>query len=101
MAKGADGIDEEYYVAVPPDPTDVKMKGVWATLRGLTQVAAEPAQTRCPVWAGSRRAASSGRDRAGSKPAQAPRAPATSCCPLPEPDQRAIGAAGAGCWRTW
>ena len=31
------GIDEDYYVAVPPDPTDEEMKGVWATLRGLTK----------------------------------------------------------------
>ena len=31
------GIDEDYYVAVPPDPTDEEMKGVWATLRGLTR----------------------------------------------------------------
>ncbi len=29
------GIDEDYYVAVPPDPTDEEMKGVWATLCGL------------------------------------------------------------------
>ena len=31
------GIDEDYYVAVPPDPTDREMEGIWATLRGLTQ----------------------------------------------------------------
>jgi hypothetical protein len=31
------GIDEDYYVTVPPDPTDVEMEGVWATLVGLTQ----------------------------------------------------------------
>ena len=31
------GIDEDYYVAVPPDPTDKEMVNVWATLRGLTQ----------------------------------------------------------------
>jgi hypothetical protein len=31
------GIDEDYYVAVPPDPTDEEMEGVWATLRGLTK----------------------------------------------------------------
>jgi hypothetical protein len=31
------GIDEDYFIAVPPDPTDEEMKGVWATLRGLTQ----------------------------------------------------------------
>jgi len=31
------GIDEDYYVTVPPDPTDEEMEGVWATLRGLTQ----------------------------------------------------------------
>ncbi|MEI8371278.1 MAG: hypothetical protein WCJ35_00425 [Planctomycetota bacterium] len=31
------GIDEDYYIAVPPDPTEEEMKGVWATLRGLTK----------------------------------------------------------------
>ncbi len=31
------GIDEDYYVALPPDPTDEEMKGVWATLRRLTK----------------------------------------------------------------
>ncbi|MGO9108542.1 MAG: hypothetical protein ACLP9L_04850 [Thermoguttaceae bacterium] len=31
------GIDEDYYVAVPPDPTDEEMKAVWTTLRGLTR----------------------------------------------------------------
>ncbi len=31
-----------YYIAVPPDPTDEEMKGVWATLRELTQDAAGP-----------------------------------------------------------
>ena len=31
------GIDEDYYIAVPPDPTDEEMKGVWATLRGLAK----------------------------------------------------------------
>jgi hypothetical protein len=31
------GIDEDYYVAVPPDPTDDEMEGIWATLRALTQ----------------------------------------------------------------
>ncbi len=31
------GIDEDYFIAVPPDPTDEEMKGVWATLRGLTK----------------------------------------------------------------
>ena len=31
------GIDEDYYVAVPPDPSDEEMAGVLATLRGLTQ----------------------------------------------------------------
>jgi hypothetical protein len=36
------GIDEDYYVAVPPDPTDEDMEGVWATLRSLTRDAAEP-----------------------------------------------------------
>ena len=40
--KGLLGIDEDYYVAVPPDPTDEEMKGVWATLRGLTREAAGP-----------------------------------------------------------
>ncbi len=30
------GIDEDYYIAVPPDPTDEEMVGVWATLRKLT-----------------------------------------------------------------
>jgi hypothetical protein len=29
------GIDEDYYVAVPPDPTDVEVEGVWITLRAL------------------------------------------------------------------
>ena len=33
------------YVAVPPDPTDKQMEGVWATLRTLTQDAAGPQQT--------------------------------------------------------
>ncbi len=32
------GIDADYYVAVPPDPTEGEMEGVWATLRGLTRV---------------------------------------------------------------
>ena len=36
------GIDEDYYIAVPPDPTEKEMEGVWATLRGLTQDAAGP-----------------------------------------------------------
>jgi len=35
------GIDEDYYVAVPPDPTDLEMEGIWAMLRGLTQNASE------------------------------------------------------------
>jgi hypothetical protein len=30
------GIDEDYYIAVPPDPTDEEMEGIWATLRKLT-----------------------------------------------------------------
>lgn len=30
------GIDEDYYIAVPPDPTEEEMEGIWATLRGLT-----------------------------------------------------------------
>ena len=29
--------DEDYYIAVPPDPTDSEMEGVWATLRGLRE----------------------------------------------------------------
>jgi hypothetical protein len=36
------GIDEDYYIAVPPDPTDEEMEGVWAALRGLTQDTAGP-----------------------------------------------------------
>ena len=31
------GIDEDYYVAVPPDPTEEEMESVWTTLRGLTE----------------------------------------------------------------
>jgi hypothetical protein len=31
------GIDEDYYIAVPPDPTDEEMKVVWATLRELVR----------------------------------------------------------------
>lgn len=31
------GIDDDYYVAVPPDPTEEEMEGIWATLRGLTR----------------------------------------------------------------
>ncbi len=30
------GIDENYYTAVPPDPTDGEMEGIWARLRDLT-----------------------------------------------------------------
>ncbi len=30
------GIDEDYYVAVPPDPSAEEMERVWVTLRGLT-----------------------------------------------------------------
>jgi hypothetical protein len=30
------GIDEDYYVAVPPDPSAEEMEHVWAALRGLT-----------------------------------------------------------------
>jgi len=30
-------MDEDYYVAIPPDPTDEEMEGVWATLLGLTR----------------------------------------------------------------
>jgi len=29
------GIDEDYYVAVPPDPSAEEMERVWATLREL------------------------------------------------------------------
>jgi hypothetical protein len=36
------GIDKDYYVAVPPDPTDEEMKGVWKTLRELTPNTEEP-----------------------------------------------------------
>lgn len=36
------GIDEDYYIAVPPDPTDDEMEGILATLRGLTGDGAEP-----------------------------------------------------------
>ena len=34
----ADGVlwDEDYYIAVPPDPTDEEMEGIWASLRRLT-----------------------------------------------------------------
>ena len=39
------GIDEDYYVAVPPDPTAEEMEGVLITLKGLTQDAAGPKQT--------------------------------------------------------
>ena len=31
------GIDEDYYVAPAPDPTDKEMEGVWRTLRALTE----------------------------------------------------------------
>jgi len=37
VAKELLGIDEDYYIAVPPDPTDEEMEGVWATLLGLTK----------------------------------------------------------------
>ena len=30
------GIDEDYYVAVPSDPSAKEMERVWVTLRGLT-----------------------------------------------------------------
>jgi hypothetical protein len=30
------GIDQDYYIAIPPDPTDEEMNRVWATLRELT-----------------------------------------------------------------
>jgi hypothetical protein len=36
------GIDEDYYVTVPPDPTDEEMAAVEATLRRLTRDTAEP-----------------------------------------------------------
>jgi hypothetical protein len=36
MVKNVLGIDEDYYVAVPPDPSDEEMEGIWATLRRLT-----------------------------------------------------------------
>ena len=31
------GIDDEYYVAVPPDPSEEEVEGIWATLRDLTR----------------------------------------------------------------
>jgi hypothetical protein len=31
------GIDDEYYVAVPPDPSEKEVEGIWATLRDLTR----------------------------------------------------------------
>ncbi len=31
------GIDEDYYIAVPPDSTDEEMEGVWTTLLELTK----------------------------------------------------------------
>jgi hypothetical protein len=31
------GIDEDYYIAVPPDPTDAEMEGIWETLRDLAR----------------------------------------------------------------
>jgi hypothetical protein len=31
------GIDEDYYVAVPRDPTEEEMEGILVTLRGLTR----------------------------------------------------------------
>ena len=36
------GIDEDYYVAVPPDPTDEEMEAILAKLRALTQNTAGP-----------------------------------------------------------
>ena len=30
------GIDDDYYVVAPPDPTDDEMEGIWATLRVMT-----------------------------------------------------------------
>ena len=35
------GIDRDYYIAVPPDPTQQEMDGICATLRALTQNPAE------------------------------------------------------------
>jgi hypothetical protein len=37
MVKNLLGIDEDYYVAVPPDPTEKEMEGIRATLRVLTR----------------------------------------------------------------
>jgi hypothetical protein len=31
------GIDDDYYIAVPPDPTEKEMEGIKAVLRGLTR----------------------------------------------------------------
>jgi hypothetical protein len=36
------GIDKDYYVAVPPDPTDEEMEGIWKTLHELTRNTEEP-----------------------------------------------------------
>jgi hypothetical protein len=35
-------IDKDYYVAVPPDPTDEEMEGIWKTLHELTRNTEEP-----------------------------------------------------------
>jgi hypothetical protein len=37
VAKKLLRIDEDYYVAVPPDPTDEEKKGMRATLRALIE----------------------------------------------------------------
>jgi hypothetical protein len=36
------GIDEDYYVALPPDPAEEEMEGILVTLRGLSRDAAGP-----------------------------------------------------------
>ena len=36
------GIDEDYYVAVPPDPTEKEMEGIEATLRALMRDTPKP-----------------------------------------------------------
>jgi hypothetical protein len=36
------GIDDDYYIALPPDPTDTEMAAIWEELRVLTQNATEP-----------------------------------------------------------
>jgi acetyl esterase/lipase len=44
------GIDEDYYVAVRPDPTQKEMKGIWTMLLGLT--AAHQVRPRRVPWNG-------------------------------------------------